>query len=237
MYQIFYDTTSLFNYAYKQVGASEKGSNKMTIYLSNYAHFKDKYEMDNASNQHITANWNQLNTTDRSVLDMIRRYSVKHGAAHLKHETISKALEKSVSTIRRSIVKLEKLRVIERMKFVRRILSGVGANIYAILPVELSEMNTRVVARKVDTPSNQVAESENEPLSFKITKDIKIPSWCDSYPLEPSQTLYERFKSLLKSTIGDNNKLASRLYGVYRSQSIKLMRFDIHADKSEMFED
>ena len=42
----------------------------MTIYLSNYAHFKDKYEMDNASNQHITTNWNQLNTTDRSVLDM-----------------------------------------------------------------------------------------------------------------------------------------------------------------------
>ena len=28
----------------------------MTIYLSNYARFKDKHEMDNAANQHITSN-------------------------------------------------------------------------------------------------------------------------------------------------------------------------------------
>jgi len=44
-------------------------------------------------------------------------------------------------------------------------------------------------------------------------------------------------KLFCSQPIGDNNKLASRLYGVYRSQSIKLMRFDIHADKSEIFED
>jgi len=211
----------------------------MTIYLSNYAHFEDKQAMDNASNQHISANWSQLNKTDRSVLDMIRRYSVKHGAAHLKHETISKALEKSLSTIRRSIVKLSKLNIIERVSTIRRISKGFGANIYAILPVnEQSEMNTRVVVEKVDAPSHQVAKIETEPLSFNlITKDIKDPSQCDTCLLEPSMTLYERFKSLLKSTIGNNDKLASRLYGVYRAQSIRLMRYSIHADKGSLFED
>ena len=36
-----------------------------------------------------------MNHTEHDVLDVIRRYSVKFGAAHLKHDTIAKAIEKS----------------------------------------------------------------------------------------------------------------------------------------------
>ena len=217
-----------------------KRSSQMTLYLEKYANFNSKEEMDNVSNQHITANWNQLNQTDRSVLDMIRRYSVKYGAAHLKHETIANSVKKSVSTIRRSIVKLEKLEIIERVKFIRKVLNGLGANIYSILPFktqnEQSEMNSREVSTKVDTPTSKLSKIENEPLSFKSL--YKHPSRCDTCHAEPSITLFERFKSLINTSIGNSDStLPSRLYGVYRSQSIKLMRFSIHADKGDLLQD
>ena len=78
----------------------------MTTYLSEYAYFTNKNDMDEAAKQHVAANWNELNTTERTVLDLIRRYSVKYGAAHLKHETIEKAVKKSNATVRRAIRKL-----------------------------------------------------------------------------------------------------------------------------------
>ena len=79
----------------------------MTTNLADYAHFTNKDDMDKASKEHIAAHWNAMNDTERAVLDMIRRYSVKFGAAHLKHETMEKALEKSNATIRRAIRKLK----------------------------------------------------------------------------------------------------------------------------------
>ena len=85
----------------------------MTTYLADYAHFTNKDDMDKAAKEHIAAHWNAMNDTERAVLDMIRRYSVKFGAAHLKHETMEKALEKSNATIRRAIRKLEKLGIID----------------------------------------------------------------------------------------------------------------------------
>ena len=90
----------------------------MTIYLSEYAYFTNKHDMDEAAKQHVVANWNDMNTTERTVLDIIRRYSVKYGAAHLKHETIEKAVKKSNATARRAIRKLEKLGIIKRIHFI-----------------------------------------------------------------------------------------------------------------------
>ncbi len=107
----------------------------MTHYLSNYAKFNTKEEMDAAARQHTDIHWNAMNKTDRAVLEMIRCYSVKYLAAHLKHETIEKKLGKANSTIRRAICKLEELGIIERIHYVRPVMSGLGANIYVILPV------------------------------------------------------------------------------------------------------
>ena len=124
----------------------------MTTYLADYAHFTNKDDMDKAAKEHIAAHWNAMNDTERAVLDMIRRYSVKFGAAHLKHETMEKALEKSNATIRRAIRKLEKLGIIERIHFVRPIMSGLGANIYAINPFsEQGEMNSGVMPTNLTT--------------------------------------------------------------------------------------
>ena len=99
----------------------------MITNLATYAHFTNTHDMDEAARQHVLMHWNAMNTTERAVLDMIRRYSVKYGAAHLKHETIEKAIKKSNATVRRAIRKLEKLDIIERIHYIRPVMSGLGA--------------------------------------------------------------------------------------------------------------
>ena len=87
----------------------------MTTYLKDYAQFTNTHDMDEAARRHVIEHWNKMNPTNRAVLNMIRRYSVKYGAAHLKHDTMANAIGKSNVTVRRAIRKLEKLGIIERI--------------------------------------------------------------------------------------------------------------------------
>ena len=106
----------------------------MTLYLADYAQFKSKADMEEAIQLHISMHWKHMNNTDRAVLDIISLYSVDLGAAHLKHKIIEMGVNKSNATVRRTIRKLEKLEIIERIHYIRPIMSGLGANIYVIKP-------------------------------------------------------------------------------------------------------
>lgn len=207
----------------------------MTTYLIDYAHFTNKHDMDEAVQRHVAANWNNMNNTDRAVLDMIRRYSVKYGAAHLKHDTIATSMDKSNVTVRRAIRKLEKLGIIERIHYIRPVMNGLGANIYAILPFhDQSKMTTPKEAEKPCDSKAQEDTPSTEPLFSKsiITKDLKRTSPAEQSPT----TLFGKMKALLSATIGDDS-LARRLFGVYRSQSLRMLKFSIYEDKGELFED
>ena len=120
--------------------------------------------MDTHVQQHINANFNELNQTDRDVLSLISRYACKYpGAAHLKVETITNALAKSDATIRRAIRKLEKLHVIEKVQFIRRVAKGYGANILRILPFsDKSPLTTRSETENRTPASVQPNEMKNE---------------------------------------------------------------------------
>ena len=63
------------------------------------------------------------------------------------------------------------------------------------------------------------------------TKDLKRTSPPEILPT----TLFGKMKSLLASTIGES-KLARNFYGVYRHQSMQMLKFSIHEDKGELFE-
>lgn len=75
----------------------------MTHYLKEYTRFNTIEEMDTAAEQHLITHWDGLTKSDRQVLNVIRRYSVKCWAAHLKHGTIEEATGKSNVTVRRAI--------------------------------------------------------------------------------------------------------------------------------------
>ncbi|BAQ11829.1 phage like protein [Bacillus sp. OxB-1] len=116
----------------------------MKQYLKEYARFTTIAEMDAAAEQHVLHNWDAMTKSDRQVLDVIRRYSVKYGAAHLKHATIKDVTGKSNVTVRRAIRKLVALQIIEKVHFIRPVMSGLGANIYIILPFDdQGKMNDR----------------------------------------------------------------------------------------------
>jgi DNA-binding Lrp family transcriptional regulator len=175
-----------------------------------------------------------MNRTDRAVLDMIRRYSVKYGAAHLKHETIEKAIKKSNATVRRAIRKLDQLDIIERIHYIRPVMSGLGANIYVIKPYnDQSKMNSPEEAEKPAGSMPQPANSETEAFLSKAisSKDFKRTSPPEVLPT----TLFGKMKSFLSSTIGVSN-LARNIYGVYRHQSLQMLKFSIHEDKGDLLE-
>ncbi|ARK23787.1 hypothetical protein SporoP37_03115 [Sporosarcina sp. P37] len=208
----------------------------MTYYLSKYAKCRTKEELDAAARRHGDIHFKAMNKTDRAVLDMIRCYSVKYLAAHLKHETIEKKVGVSNSTVRRSLRKLEKLQIIERIAFIRPVMNGLGANIYSILPVaDQSEMNS---PEKSDARCNkgvydEFAAGESSFLKTKKTaKKIKTSHLADE---KLSSSLFSRMKNLLALT-GDTSK-ARELFIIHRSLSGRMLRFDIHRGKKLLFEE
>lgn len=185
----------------------------MTNYLIDYAYFTNKFDLDKAASQHKHEHWQAMNQTDRDVLDVIRRYSVKFGAAHLKHDTIAGAIKKSNATARRAIRKLVKLGIIDRVHYVRPVMNGLGANIYAIRPYQK-------LAKDKPAPKQKAHIS----VSTEQLREEPAPT-----------TLFERMKTMLSSTIGKAT-LTRRFFGVYRQQTLPMLKFSIHEHKAELFE-
>ncbi|NYF23933.1 helix-turn-helix domain-containing protein [Sporosarcina sp. JAI121] len=205
----------------------------MTTYLSEYAHFKNKHDLDAATRQHILAYWNEMNQTERAVLEMIRRYSVKYGAAHLKHETFVKAIKKSNATVRRAIRKLVKLEIIERIHYIRPVKSGLGANIYVIQPTnDQSKLNRPKNDEKPSASRAEPAKPQTETCLSKAINNKNLKR--TSPPKIVPTTLFGKMKSLLSSAIGES-KLARIFYGVYRKESLQMLKFSIHEDKGGLF--
>lgn len=197
-------------------------------YLSEYQTFNNKYELNDAIASHLDRCRYELTETARDVFLLLSRYAVKYpGVAHLKSATIAKSIEKTDRTVRRAIALLIDLGMIERVEFMREKSGGNGANIYRICPPVTS---ARMEAVEPTPATVESGLTENEPFSFNLTNQLLR----NTYSAKPS--FYQRFKSLLSNTIGDT-ALASRFYGIYRAQSAKMLRFGIHADKGELFED
>lgn len=106
----------------------------MIDYLADYAYFTSKEDLEYTVRQHRTVNWENLNNTDHAVLDVIHHDTIRFGAAHLKHDAIANTIGKSNATVRRAIRKLEKFGIIDRIHYIRPVMSGLGANIYVIRP-------------------------------------------------------------------------------------------------------
>jgi predicted transcriptional regulator len=188
-------------------------------YLSEFQSFATKEELNQAVFSHKDHHRSQLNDTDQKVLIMLSQYAVKFpGVAHLKLSTIAEAINKSERTVRRSLEKLAHLNIIERQPFLREKTGGHGANIYIFLPFKRTgrSSTTKIELRKIEIIHGTCLEqpSHQEPI-----------------------THYTRFKNLIESYTGENNAdFASKLYGIYRTHSIRLMKFSIHENKGEVFE-
>ncbi|MDN4605880.1 hypothetical protein [Sporosarcina highlanderae] len=172
------------------------------------------------------------------MLDIIRRYSVKYGAAHLKHETIEAATGESNVTVRRAIRKLVQLGIIEKVRYIRPVMRGLGANIYTILPFDdQAELDSRDNDNKPHDDEELDQISRDQALLSKSllkSKDLTSASPMESQKL--STSLFSRMKDFLASTIGDT-KLAREFFGIHRAISGRMLKFEIYKDDKPVFED
>ncbi|MCM3744083.1 hypothetical protein M3193_07995 [Sporosarcina luteola] len=210
----------------------------MTHYLKEYTKFNTIAEMDAAAEQHAKRHWNEMTKSDRQVLDVIRRYSVKYGAAHLKHATIEEAIGKTNVTVRRAIRKLVTLQIIEKIHTIRPVMSGLGANIYIILPFDdQGKMNSRDDDNKPhDNKENEQISMDEALPSKSILKAKDLTYTSPEEPSTLSTSLFSRMKDLLAGTIGDT-KTAREFFGIHRAISGPMLKFDIYKDDKHVFED
>ncbi|MDW0118203.1 hypothetical protein QTL97_14820 [Sporosarcina thermotolerans] len=210
----------------------------MTYYLKEYARFSTIEEMDAATEQHLMKHWDELTKSDRQVLEVIRRYSVKYGAAHLKHRTIEEIIGKANVTVRRAISKLVSLGIIDKIHFIRPVMSGLGANIYIILPFdEQGKMDDRDHDDKPHEDEETKGISEGQALLSKSllkSKDLNYTSQQE--PSRLSTSLFGRMKDLLAGTIGES-KLAREFFGIHRAISGRMMKYEIYQEDGHVFED
>jgi len=202
----------------------------MTNYLTAYQSFKTVQEMDIHVQKHIMEHNGELNETDRVAVTLLARYACKFpGAAHLKVESICKAIDKSEATVRRTLRKLEKLAIIKKVPTIRKVSKGYGANIIVILPFDdHSSLTARGEDAKLEIPRDEPIISQKETDIFLISKkelfhntysDDKVRSEnsVDNFSEKKEPTFYQQFKSAIFATSGQDQQLVSRLYGVYRS--------------------
>jgi predicted transcriptional regulator len=204
-------------------------------YLKNHQPFTNKRELNEAVSSHLYRCNFELNKTDRSVIEMLSRYAVKYpGVAHLKMDTLSKAIKKATRTIQRSIRKLEVLNIIERKSFTREVSGGSGANLYIFLPpTVISDLSPRQESTRPTATTKEDTNSENEAINLKSNKDL----YSHNTYKQVTVTHYQRFKSLLHSYTGEENQQQiSRLYSIYRGQTCRLLKFSIHQDRKQLFE-
>ena len=203
-------------------------------YLAEFQSFTTKFELNEAISSHMSRCKHKLNETDRDVLLMLSRYSVKYpGAAHLKLATIAQSLKKSTRTIRRSVEKLEHLKVINRKSFMREKSGGRGANLFIFLPVnDRTDTSARQQATNPTPASPEENKMKNEPIS-SLSKELCLIKTSPKFEM----TYYDQFKNCIESYIGkDNHKLVNDIYGMYRGCTLPLLKFSIHENKKGLFE-
>jgi predicted transcriptional regulator len=176
-------------------------------YLSQHQSFQTVTALNEALYRHTCDHYFTMNETDRSVLKMLGRYAVKYvGVAHLKAATIAQAIGKSEKTVRRALSKLQGLGVIAKVKTLRQVSGGYGANLYVIQPPadvnDQSQVSSRQEAEEPVTTTSEPAKKDTEACTYSSAKELLNNN--------TSCSPYVRFKQLIA-----DKKLRNRIFGVW----------------------
>ena len=194
-------------------------------YLSDYQTFTSVQELNYHVKQHTNQRYNEMNETQRNVLQVLAQYSVKYlGASHLKVETIAGIVGKSRRTVERALKALEELSVIQKLSTIRRVSGGQGANIYVILPYVEGKMSKR------DEDDKPRDSKDCTPIVKKETaSNISYPS---NYILETAKAVKNAIPAVIYDTLSPffNAKDLQRITGViFRAKTAKV-RLETHKD-------
>lgn len=194
-------------------------------YLSEYQTFDSTQELNHHVKQHTNRNRYDMNETDRNILQFISQYSIKYsGACHLKAFTIAEGIGKSRRTVERSVKKLIRLNVIDRINTTRAKSGGKGANIYRILPYDVaSEVSHCTDSEKV-TESKEYAPIPRNETAILLSKK--------NYILETAKATKNAIPAPIYETLAPffNAKELRKLTGVIFRGKTNKVRIEAHAE-------
>ncbi|WP_018391866.1 HTH domain-containing protein [Bacillus sp. 37MA] len=173
-------------------------------------------------NHHVDQWCSLTNATEFRVLWFVSKYAVKYpGTAHLKAATIAEGLEVSTKTVYRALKALANFGAIIKHVTTRPVRGGQGANIYVVPPVCAANVQPDLSSRKEATKpcesKREAVKTEKETASLLSYKSLLHNTY--------QRPFYRRFKEFISNTIGDNQPLISRLYGVYKAHSTPLTKY------------
>lgn len=205
-------------------------------YLLTHQSFVSVAEMDCAVAAQLTRH--TLSKSERTILLRIAQSALNYpGAAHLKAATIAKAVHVSTKTVYRAVKRMQALNIIRVIPATK--LNGIkGANIYQIVPSEMSE---RALC---DAPYEDLYEqplSEKQTISFhllqtsklnKIYKDIQYMNDYQQqlYALLMSLPMKEELKDALYATILSTPITNHREFTIARDTLMRIL-LDIDSGK------
>ncbi|PEZ06084.1 decarboxylase [Bacillus sp. AFS018417] len=123
---------------------------KLYTLMKEYSEFQSKEEFNTYQQQILTRYQAHMNKTDFLVICLLGRYAINEkqktvGVACPLMETIAVKIGKSVRTVRRSIAKLEQLRIIKRVFTKERYKrGGYSANLYVFRKQTVDRMSDRM---------------------------------------------------------------------------------------------
>jgi hypothetical protein len=160
----------------------------------------------------------ELNKTELAVLDLLHRYSAKYkGVSFLCKNKIGELIGKSRRTIIRVCQRLESLGVIRQLPMKRASDMQQTSNAIVIQPVKSEDVFVSVTQEPAETVT---PIKQNNSLKQK-------PYIHNTYLASP----YVKFKDFVSNFV-DDQKLTSKLYGIYLAQSSYIR--DVY-DSGELF--
>ncbi|MBY0598177.1 helix-turn-helix domain-containing protein [Bacillus bingmayongensis] len=153
--------------------------------MKTYSEFQSKEEFNTYQQQIFVRYQADINKTDFLVIRLLGRYAINEkqktvGVACPLMATIAAKIGKSIRTVRRSVAKLEELRIIERIPTKERHKrGGYSANLYVFRKTAIDRMDDRMEMtacekrESVDGCKKEEMQEERERVLFKNYSQIQ----------------------------------------------------------------
>jgi DNA-binding Lrp family transcriptional regulator len=146
-----------------------------------------------------------------TVIEYIKRYSCRFfGVSYKGKRKIAADLEMSDKTITRLCKRLEALGFVKQYAMKRS--SDMQQTVNAIVIQPIEHKNVRQEAAKMSDQENNISLKQD-------------PLLHNTYQPAAPKTFYYQFKAFIQNTIGENQSLINRLFGVYKAQTAVLVRY------------
>jgi DNA-binding Lrp family transcriptional regulator len=146
-----------------------------------------------------------------TVIEYIKRYSCRFfGVSYKGKRKIAADLEMSDKTITRLCKRLEALGFVKQYAMKRS--SDMQQTVNAIVIQPIEHKNVRQEATKMSDQENNISLKQD-------------PLLHNTYQPAAPVSFYRRFKEFVSMTVGEDQRLTSRLYGVYKAHTTVLTKY------------